>query len=202
LGVFSNEKGIALVTVLVLSAISLAIMAGLIYMLVSGTQVSGIQKRYKTALESGIAGADIVEQFISKREDNPTTLETQTFNFLSGIDVTATQTCINNKLLSSTSSWNPACNNTMTINRGDATTYDMRFDLGLAPTTYRVFAKIVDTVEGNSGGDEGLLKTGVVQANTGEVSVTHIPYLYTVEIDAEDATNPAERAKLSVLYQY
>ena len=52
-----NDRGIALVMVLVLSGIALAIMAGLIYMATSGTQVSGLQKRYKTALEGGLAGA-------------------------------------------------------------------------------------------------------------------------------------------------
>ena len=42
---------------------------------------------------------------------------------------------------------------------GDPRRYDMRIDLG----AYRVYTKIVDTVDGNSGADEGLLKTGVVQ---------------------------------------
>ena len=54
-----NEKGIALVMVLILSAIALAIMAALVYMLISGTQISGMQKRYRTALEAGVGGADV-----------------------------------------------------------------------------------------------------------------------------------------------
>lgn len=195
-----NEKGIALVMVLILSVIALAIMAGLIYMVTSGTQISGVQKRYKTALEAGLGGTDIMYQIISARIDNPTTLENN-FNFLSNIDVTAIQLCINHKLLRPTKDWNAACNRSLTINPLDPNTYDMLFDLGAGPT-YRVYAKISDTVEGNSGGDEGLVKTGVVLSNTGEVQVMSIPYLYTIEIDAENAANPAERAKLSVLYQY
>jgi len=76
-------------------------------------------------------------------------------------------------------------------------------DLGASPyPTYRVYAKIVDTVEGNTGGEEGLLGKGVVYAGSGEISVMKIPYLYTIEVDAENATNPSERAKLSILYQY
>ncbi len=46
-----NNKGIALVMVMILSLISLAIMSGLIYMVTSGTQVSGIEKRYRQRLK-------------------------------------------------------------------------------------------------------------------------------------------------------
>jgi hypothetical protein len=78
----------------------------------------------------------------------------------------------------------------------------MTFTLGTVPLEYAVYSKIVDTVEGNTGGDEGLLNCGVVCSNPGEVQVVKVPYLYTVEIDAENSTNVAERAKLSILYQY
>jgi len=194
-----DEKGIALVMVLILSAIALAIMAGLIYMVTVGTQVSGVQKRYKTALEAGIGGKDVEYQIISLRMDNPATLENE-FNFIN-LDVTASQTCLNHKLLRPTSSWDALCNRSLTIDPGNPNTFDMSFDIGAAPA-YTVYAKIVDTVEGNSGGEEGLLKTGVVLSNTGEVQVVSVPYLYTIELDAQMTTNPAERAKLSVLYQY
>jgi hypothetical protein len=80
----------------------------------------------------------------------------------------------------------------------------MRFNLPGADlnTTYTVYGKIVDTVDGNSGGDLGLIKGGVVNSNSGEVAVVSIPYLYTIELDVENAASRAERAKLSVLYQY
>ena len=83
----------------------------------------------------------------------------------------------------------------------------MKFELGTNPT-YTVFAKIVDTVEGNSAPDYGLGGKGVVVSGSSEVVVVSMPYLYTMEIDAqkkiatdEDAEN-RERAKLSILYQY
>ena len=53
----------------------------------------------------------------------------------------------------------------------------------------------MDTVEGNSGGDEGLIKGGVVSASSGEVTVQSKPYLYTIEIDAENPNNRDERAR-------
>ena len=49
-----NEDGIALMMVLVLSAISLAAMAAMMYMMTVRTQMSGIQKRYSTAYEAAM----------------------------------------------------------------------------------------------------------------------------------------------------
>ncbi len=194
---YSNEKGIALVMVLILSFIALAIMAGLIYMITSGTLISGLQKRYETAREAGIGGAEIVYQIIAARIDDPAQIETE-FSFLSNFDVTATQACINNKLLRATSDWPTDCDKSMTVG---ASSHDMYFEIGTDPS-YRVYSKIVDTVEGNSGGDEGLLGKGYVASGSGEVTVVHRPYLYTIEVQAENQANPSERAKLSILYQY
>lgn len=189
-----NEKGIALVMTLVVSAIALAIMAGLIYMITAGTQISGIQKRYKTALEAGVGGAGVAYEYISRRG-----AASALYTFSPGV----TEQCRTLKLNQRTNNWGacPANANSIAINPGDNTTYDWTFDLGTDPT-YRVYAKIVDTIDGNSGGDEGLLKSGVVSSGTGEVTVVSMPYLYTIEIDAQNAANPAERAKLSILYQY
>ena len=191
-----NEKGIALVMVLVLSTIALLIMAGLIYMLTTGTQVSGLQKRYETAHEAGMGGSDVMYQLIAARGNPniPLTNFLITASNVGGVD------CLTPKLNQPTISWPAACSNTMTIDPNTQSTYDMQFDLGAGPT-YQVFAKIVNTVEGNSGGDEGLLRYGVV-SSTGDITVMSMPYLYTIEIDAENQGNPSERAKLSILYQY
>ncbi len=211
IGHHANEKGIALVMVLLLSVIALAIMAGLIYMLTVGTQISGMQKRYKTALEAGVGGADISYELIAAR-GNP--LDPAIVAALT-LDTTTPTICKKNpactdftdytgiaaKLNLPTSCWSD-CDSSLNIIPGISSTYDMTFVLGTAPQQYRVFSKIVDTIAGNSGGDEGLIKGGVVSAGAGEVAVVSRPYLYTIEIDAQNAANPAERAKLSVLYQY
>lgn len=195
-----DDKGIALVTVLVLSAIALIVMAGLIYMIIIGTQTSGIIKRYKTAVEAGIGGVDITTQLIAARGNNP--FDATITNLLK-FTIT-NQNCLNDKMINKTENWSE-CDaskaKSITINNSDPQTYDVSFELGLSPT-YKVFAKIVDTVEGNSGGVEGLIKGGVVESNPGEVSVMSIPYLYTIEVNAERKDNPTERAKLSVLYEY
>jgi hypothetical protein len=199
-----NEKGIALVMVLILSAIVLAIISGLIYMITSTTQISGMQKRYRTALEAGMGGADVTFRLLALRGDPDLVMRTAI-----GYNRTISDACFAAKLNSTTSATNwAACGiyakaTAMVIDPADTTTYDFRFDLGSSPyPTYRGYGKIVDTVEGNSGGDEGLLKHGVVSSGSGEITVVSIPYLYTVEVNAENRDNPSERAKLSILYQY
>jgi len=191
-----DEKGIALVMVLMLSTVALLIMAGLIYMLTTGTQISGIQKRYETVSEAGLGGSDVTYQLIGLRGDASTTPGTCRGTNQSGTTFTGLAAKINTP----TSTWT-GCNSAMVINPNTNTTYDMVFTLGTG-STYNVYSKIVDTVEGNSAGDEGLINNRVVDSNSGEIKVMSYPYVYTIEIDAENTGNPSERAKYSILYLY
>lgn len=193
-GVLNSEKGIALMMVLILSAIMLSIMAALIYLMTSGTQLSGGQKRYKTALEGGKGGADVYFQFIASRDDPADIPLTHTFPLK-----TLTANCMNQKFNRPTKDWDASCNNSLTIDPTVPATYDLSVDLG----SYRSYTKIVDTVQGNTGGSEGLRGRQVVGANEGG-GIT-VPYYYTIEVDAENMSQPAdkrERAKLSILYEY
>ena len=204
----SSENGIALVMALVFSAIALVVMAALLYILLTGTQTSGVQKRYETALDAGKGGLDVFYQLIGYGS-NPFDSATSTaLNFqLPALSVgSGGVDCLTAKRTLTRTSWPVACNNTTAINPSDPTTYDMRVDLGgfFAPA-YRVYAKMVDTVQGNSAtdlGGGGLMKGGVVSSSYDEGHTVSIPYLYTIEIDSESVNNPQERAKLSVLYQY
>jgi hypothetical protein len=203
----SNEDGIALVMVLILAAISLAIMAALIYMITASSQVSGIQKRYKTALEAGKGGAYVAFQTIGAAGDP--NLGLAHFN-ITALNVGGTN-CFAAKLNNATADWpkdaggNDICSTSFTIDPTQSSSYDWSFDLGAAPA-YTVYAKIVDTVNGNSSRSVDalgpLLKSGVVNANIGEVPVQSYPYLYTVEIQAVNPGNTAEKADYSVLYEY
>ncbi|MEW6418817.1 MAG: hypothetical protein AB1480_11970 [Nitrospirota bacterium] len=226
-----NEKGIALVIILVLSAIALAIMVGLIYMITTGTQISGMQKKYKTAQEAGLGGADVAYEFIGLRGDAPKTCALlselsaispaiKTPTLCTGTNIGGvTFSGLAAKLNTPSTSWSSACDkDSFVINpslsctsaicpnltgTSSSCTYDMSFDFTAGMySTYRVYAKIVDTVEGNSGPSEGLLGAGVVTAGSGEVTVVSKPYLYTIEVNAENLSTPSERAKYSILYQY
>jgi len=192
-----GERGIALVMVLVLSLVALALMSALIYIITAGTQISGAGKQYKTAQEAASGGADITFQLIAARGNPNIPLPLFSIPALNvgGVD------CLAAKLNQPTSAWNAACNSTLSIDPNDQTTYDITFQLGGGGNTYAVYSKIVDTVEGNSGGDLGLSKGGVV-SGTNEITVMSIPYFYTVEIDAQNSANSNERAKYSILYEY
>jgi hypothetical protein len=181
------------VIVLVISAISLAIMSSLLYMLMAGTRISGMQKRFTTALEAGRAGVDVTEDFIGSRASS----ELTNIAFVNSMGA-----CGDDKLNLDTTAWDAACSSTLVVN---SAVNDFQFDMGTAPYQYRTYAKIVNTVEGNSGassGAMGVVKTGVVGSNAGEVQVVSIPYLYTIEMLTENTSQDAERARLSLLYQY
>ncbi len=183
-----NERGIAMVVVLVLMFVGLAMTAGMLYMLGRGGYMSGMERRYKTALEAGIGGTDVAMQLVAGRG----VLTMQSWNNLVINGTLAT------KLDNATSAWAVSVDRSPGISSDNAASYDARFDLG----NYRVYTKIIDTVKGNSGGDEGLLKNGVVNNQQGELVVVSMPYFYTIEVQAQHVSNPGERAKLSVLYEY
>jgi hypothetical protein len=199
-----SEKGVVLVVVLVLSAVALAIMTALIYMITIGTQTSGLQKRYKTALEAGIGGGNVFCQLISARGDTSLIGTAKLSNFIIKTPAACKDTDtgvnigINAKLLSPSSAWNASCSNSLSIDPTDATSYDAQVDLG----TYRVYAKIVATTPGNTVTDTGLLNSSVATSNTGLVAVTPISYLYAVEVVSQNIAKEDERAKISFLYQF
>lgn len=183
----TGESGIALVVVMLLAAVALAMSGALMYMLARAGYLSGMQKQYKTALEAGVGGTEVAFQVIASGG----TLSA------SAISLAYDGASMNTKLTQKTADWG-GLDSSMTINYQDNTTYDMTFDLG----NYRVYSKIVDTVPGNSASNLGLQNKGVAAAGTGEIVVMSTPYLYTIEVLAQRRTNPSERAKLSVLYEY
>src|SRR4030042_6763671 len=95
-----NEKGITLVIVLILSLVALSIISSLIFMITTGTQLSGLQKRYKTALEAGMGGADITYQVIGAR-GNPNIPNNSCFSF--SFSPAFTSACMTAKLNTTTS---------------------------------------------------------------------------------------------------
>ncbi len=60
----NNNKGIALITVLIFSAISVAIVGALLYMLTSETKTSGMTRGYTEALEIAKGSSEYIMQSI------------------------------------------------------------------------------------------------------------------------------------------
>ncbi len=219
------ERGIALVVVLVLSAVVLAVITTVIYMITAGTQISGMQKQYRTAQEAATGGSDLFYKIIATRGDTSTftqvTISVPPATSCTGTDSSGVgYSGFKTKLMVDSSKWSPGCNaNDLTIDPTKSNTYDLMIS-GLG--SYEYFAKIVATVAGNSaaaasggegGGSSTLLYQGSVVTNgvaggsgSGSggsvIPVVSKPYLYAIEVYTRNTTNPTERARVSILYQY
>jgi hypothetical protein len=210
-----NEKGIALMMALILAFIGLAIISALVYLITQGTIVSGFKKRYQTALEASHSGTDLMTKQVipdligsgnisADINTMQASLAEITLNF------PVAPNCLQDKLLRptfinnyGTFNW-PNCGAANT-SLDPTTAPDLTFTLlGVAPQpNFNVAAKIVDTVEGNSDRSglelEGL---GVAESGSGMITPKHTPYMYRIELQAQRAGTPDERANLSVLYAY
>jgi hypothetical protein len=212
-----SEKGAVLLVVVVLSAIALAIMTTLIYMMTVGTQITGIEKRYRSAHDASFGGWEIMSQMLATRgsttDMSSFTSKLNTAGLSSAVSDTAgctgtadgkTYQGAEAKLMTSSTTWSAGCDQSVALS---PTSYDFRMQLG-SGTKYTVYGKVVNTVQGNTSNDttatggRGLQATGTVNSASGVITVMSVPYLYTVEVEAENDSNPSERAKLSVLYQY
>lgn len=225
----SNERGVALAMVLILSAVSLAIMAALVYMLTASVQVTGIQQRYRTALDAAKGGTFVAYRFIDLRGDSAFNGEYESIlqNLAMNPEITVDpEACrgvsiytglpykgLQAKLMTPQTSWTDGCFSDppaplldkayypyVLIDPANPKSYDISFEIGTYPV-YKVFAKIADTVEGNTTGGLGLWMGGAVPP-PGEVPVEQRPYIYTVEVHSERKDNPMERVDFSILYEY
>lgn len=223
-----NEKGIALVMVLILSLIALAIVAALIYLVTQGTKFSGSFKRYETAREAGIGGAEIITSLINrfhrgqleaigisgidsnfpKRCDCGDVDVVGDSTFSDGTALTGDYICLCAKLCDpaytdATYNWG-VCTNGTSLSPNDNP--DMQFTLLSNPLdasspSYQVSAKIVDTTQGNTD-LSGLNLGGSGVTELGPGLTPQRPYLYRIEINSESSTSVLERSRLSVLYAH
>ena len=137
--IIRSEKGIALITTLILALVCLALIAGVMVLLNVGTRLSGIKSRYTSSVEAAKGG---IEDFLQNIPFNHKGL--------------ASDTDYKCKLQQDTSNWSTICTNYCTgtnctshyspqdiINFSDwSNTYG----------NYTVYCKIVDA-KGASGGD-------------------------------------------------
>lgn len=199
-----SQRGIALVTALLLTLISLAIALAVLYILLTQTKLSGAHKRYKTSLEASHGGVQLItKELIPRMFSSPTPVSSLEAEFVSlGLDL-GSDPCLAQKLSLPSSGWSACGVGSGTPDPKQAP--DMTFRLpGASGPGYKVYAKIVDTQPGNSdtSGVELLdSATGVTGASSG-VSPKHVPALYRIETEGESIANTKERAAITVLYSY
>jgi hypothetical protein len=201
-----NNDGIALVTSLLLTMISLVIVMAVMYMITQSVQRSGMYSRYKTALEASYGGTDIIMKEIVpeilKIYNDPalkTLIEAQ-FNPSIGLVLTSDAACFQSKLVDDTKQWIIKCApESLSLNPKSAT--DLTFRLqAINGSPYTVYSKVVDTITGNTDRSGLQLEGAGVAESQSVLNPTPIPYIYRLEIQAERSTNAIEQGNMSVVY--
>lgn len=192
-----NERGMALVMALILGLIGMLIITAVLYMIGTGTWVSGSKKRYQTALEASYGCMVFYVKEVIQRGLGGTLIG----NMGSYNNLLQTVRIANGDFTTKL---------TQTGWIGDTSGYpttdpDVIMTLTFpAPTpNMNVNATIVSTSRGNSGVSSNvLLGGGVVNNSSGTVTPKHIPYLFQVKVQGQSAVNSQESAQVSAIYAY
>ncbi len=195
--IVGNERGVALVMALVLGLVGMLIITALLYMVGTGTWLSGSQKRYQATLEATQGGMSFFVHEIMQR-----CLGGETLGSLGSYNGLLTQgngdAIFNYKLTT------PGV-------AGDATGYPattpdvtMTFLFASPTPNMTVDATILGTTIGNSGKVQTPLGSGGAgDPNTGDAIIPpHVPYLFHTEIQGQSAVSSREKANLSGIYAY
>ena len=206
-------KGMALVMVLVIVTVSASLIAVVMYFALTGTEISGLQRRYESSKDASLGAIDIAVKEMIPRVISGETLTGVVGTFQSITTVVSSitprssgNTCFTSKLKNVTGSWDSTCPDTSDSQRIDPTTNpDITFNLRSTESgkNFTVNLKIIDTIDGNSDTSGVSLSTGgVVDTGSGAFSGKHYPYLYTIATEGKLQNSTTERANLEVLYAY
>ena len=216
-----NTTGIALLLVLMIVVISAGLLAAIAYYTLSGTEISGLQKKYQTSKEASIGSIEILTREIAPRVLRGESLSTLA-NVLKGgsmfpagsIVPGVTNDCFNDKLTKNTSDWwsasagncgpKPTDQDLINPTKNPDATFTLK---GTAGEMYEIQTKIVDGSKGNSDVSGNVfLNSGVADSGgSGGNFVEHLPGLYTILTEARLKSGVAtqnERANFEVLYAY
>lgn len=218
---FNNNKGIALVTSLLFTLISLGIIMALLTIVIQGTKVSAANKSYKTAIQAGYGAVEIVTRDILPTAFTSVPLDTAYKASLASINlIFPLEACFNQKVQYSTlkpdgtTNW-LACTGSPT-SPNPTESEDMTFNLRSTNDSvgFRVYTKITDSRCGgdsavgqpcsnsDTSGVDYLDAGGGVASSSGSVTPQHRPAYFRIEVQSERAANPKEKAQMSVLYGF
>lgn len=226
--ILKNEKGIALVTSLMFTMISLVICMALLYMVISGARTSGAFKRYKTAMDASYGGTEIVTRDLIgqalKILPGASSVEfTESFGHAMGTLGSASfSECLQMRTNLPSKQWTGACANPST---NLTIAPDITFNLNsVTGSPYKIYTKIVDTREwrfssistttagapvlinnkiaGNTDRSSTAALSKGATSGSNNVKVPHYPYVYKIEIQGQGESGAAEKANISAIYAY
>jgi hypothetical protein len=220
-----NQLGIALVTSLLMTLISLVIVMGLMTLVTTGIQITSAGKRYKTVIEAGYGGVSLTVNEIIPSLNSAmfgglpqegtaagVQLLLEKYGKLSGTDLKLpAMACLQSKLDNVTADWGTKCN-TQSVSLDPKIAPDFTFTLKSTLKGFRpgpgfiVYSKIVDTpIKGNTdkSAKANLRKAeNITESDSAAGTGITIPTTYRIEIRAESENNPREKANISVVYAY
>ncbi|HEX2768214.1 MAG TPA: pilus assembly PilX N-terminal domain-containing protein [Geobacteraceae bacterium] len=212
-----NERGIALVTALMLTLVSLVLVMALMYFIETGTRVSAAAKRYQNVQQAAYGGVSLTVNELIPRLENAI-FGNYSSGTQSGIQKLKTDYanltlpdlgCLKQKLNSSSATWSSACSKSLDPKSSPDMTFLLKSTLSntLQPAQgYVVYTKIVDTpIVGNTDpANLGNLRKpeNVNESLQVEGNGVTIPTTYRIEVRAERQQNPQEKSNLTVLYAY
>jgi hypothetical protein len=199
-----RKEGIALVTSLMMTLISLTIVMALMYMVTQSITRSSQNKKYHTSLDASYGGSEIVLKdilpVVLQNYSSTSLVSTLQSDFSTiGLQVVADQKCLQSKLVKSTADWPNGCSNVSNPKMSP----DMSFTLQSASgNPFIVYSKIVATTQGNSDTSGLQLEGSGVAESSSLLTPKQFPYIYRVEIQGERQNNPTTQANIEVLYAY
>jgi len=200
-----NNQGIALVTSLMLTLITLTMVMALLYIVTQGIKASAQNKSYRTAVGASYGGSSIVVKDIMPimmQNYSSSTFKNDVQGAFTGVNLQmlSDPKCMQSKLIKSTADWPSGCSNSSDPKKSPDMQVTLKSQSGNNP--FIVTSKIVDTVPGNSDTSGFQLEGSGVAENTSTVKPMSIPYIYRMEVQGEQQTNSTSRANLEVLYAY
>jgi hypothetical protein len=212
----NNKNGIALVTSLMMTLITLAMVMVLMSYVMQSIRATGATKQYKNTLEASYGGTellvkDIMPSFFNfsgaSSAGSITALKTKYASI--NLDFVSGNPCLNQKLNNQTGAWTDAVCGVGRSSTNPKVLPDITFVLKATvtgfqtPPGYKIYAKIVDTaVIGNTDKSSVDYSSRSPGGERSDGSPNPIPSLYTIDLTGERETNPLEKTMLEVLYSY
>jgi hypothetical protein len=197
-----NQKGIALVTALMLTLISLAIISALLIMILRGVQTSASEKKYRTALEATYGGTEITMKDVTPLVFQGYSGAQLSAKFAGVDDMTfpSGTACFHQKLTLPTSLWSSSCSQTLNPTSSPDVSFKLK-GINNSNAPYTVYAKYVDSTIGNTDISGLQLEGSGVAEASAIITPKHFPNVYRLEVRAERSAT-TEQANISVLYAY
>lgn len=193
-----NEKGQALILVLFFSLIASLMILAVLYIVMRGSAISGMQKRYQTSIDAAYAGVSVQTRFL--KQGSFAVTDPMLKNAFSVNPDPTTTPCLYRKLYfafnpSLTGGWAGCVAADKSVDAAESP--DKTLEVKGENATYNVFLKIVDSRRGLTAerppGVE--LPTGVAYGSETGLDLTPQAYFYyavEVKTSIRNATNNAK----------